>query len=78
MAFSDHFKQRQEVKYNKDAEMASSTSGIIASTELREKRLNICNDCEHLLKITKNCKKCGCFVSLKTGLQGAKCPIGKW
>lgn len=41
-------------------------------------RLEICNSCEFFRKRTNQCKKCGCFMKLKTTLEKAKCPIGKW
>ena len=41
-------------------------------------RLNICRGCPELIQLTTTCKKCGCFMSVKTGLLGAECPIGKW
>lgn len=46
--------------------------------ELAKYRLDICNSCEFLNKKTIRCKKCGCFMKLKTTLQGAMCPEGKW
>lgn len=41
-------------------------------------RLNICLVCPELIQITKQCKKCGCFMSVKTKLEASKCPLGKW
>ena len=41
-------------------------------------RMSICEQCEFLIKITKQCRKCGCMMSLKTKLKDASCPIGKW
>ena len=41
-------------------------------------RMKICLQCEHFLKLTKQCKKCGCFMIIKTRLPNATCPIGKW
>lgn len=41
-------------------------------------RYQICLSCPELIKLTKQCKKCGCFMKAKTGLKNAKCPIGKW
>jgi len=38
----------------------------------------VCLSCEHLIQLTKTCKKCGCFMELKTKLQDAVCPLGKW
>jgi hypothetical protein len=49
-----------------------------ADEEIVAKRLEICKGCEHLIKVTTQCTKCGCFMNLKTKLQAAACPIGKW
>lgn len=46
--------------------------------ELAESRLEICRSCEFYRARTNQCKKCGCFMKLKTSLENAKCPIGKW
>jgi hypothetical protein len=46
--------------------------------EIRESRWNICNNCDELFKLTNNCKQCGCFMTAKTWLKSAKCPLGKW
>lgn len=43
-----------------------------------EKRMEICRACPELIQITTQCKQCGCFMELKTKLEAAKCPIGKW
>lgn len=50
----------------------------ITPEELRNKRLDICNNCDNFLKITQQCKKCGCFMPLKALGADFKCPIGKW
>jgi hypothetical protein len=44
----------------------------------REKRLDICRGCPELIKLTSQCKKCGCLMNFKTTLPHAECPIGKW
>jgi hypothetical protein len=49
-----------------------------ASQELSEKRFDICKACPELIKTTSQCKKCGCIMSLKTKLEKATCPMGKW
>lgn len=46
--------------------------------ELIESRLEICKTCPWFRANTKRCRKCGCFMSLKTTLKQAKCPIGNW
>jgi hypothetical protein len=46
--------------------------------DVAEARFDACKNCEFLIKATNQCKKCGCFMHLKTKLAGAVCPIGKW
>jgi uncharacterized paraquat-inducible protein A len=46
--------------------------------EIVKSRLEICKTCEYFRPKTETCKKCGCFMKLKTKLLNAKCPIGKW
>jgi len=46
--------------------------------DLFNQRYSICLQCPELLQITKQCKKCGCFMNMKAKLESAKCPIGKW
>ena len=49
-----------------------------STLEEAHRRLEICKSCPELIKLTTQCKKCGCFMALKTKLQVATCPIGKW
>lgn len=49
-----------------------------ANDELSNERYSICKICPELIKLTKQCRKCGCFMAIKTKLQNATCPIGKW
>lgn len=42
------------------------------------KRYEICEACPRFLKITKQCKECGCFMHLKVKLKEAVCPLEKW
>ncbi len=48
------------------------------SDEVRGFRLNTCRVCPELFEPTKQCKKCGCFVTLKTEYKNEQCPLGKW
>jgi hypothetical protein len=48
------------------------------SDEVQQERFDICKGCPELIKTTNQCKKCGCFMKLKTTLKEAACPIGKW
>lgn len=47
-------------------------------TEIAEQRFNICLECPQLIKLTSQCKECGCIMNLKTKLPNASCPLGKW
>jgi len=46
--------------------------------DLVNSRLEICRACEFFRPKTETCRKCGCFMKLKTMLENAKCPVGKW
>lgn len=46
--------------------------------EIRDGRYETCLGCERLFKPLRSCKECGCFMSLKTWLKHAECPMGKW
>ena len=48
-----------------------------ASTDLRTQRIQICKSCEELSQL-KFCKKCNCFMPVKTWLKTKKCPLSKW
>lgn len=49
-----------------------------ASDDLAESRYSTCRSCPELIQLTKTCKKCGCFMSAKTKLLNATCPLNKW
>ena len=51
---------------------------IIHDEDIVNKRWDICKGCEFLLKPTNTCKKCGCFMNVKTHIATSSCPIGKW
>lgn len=46
--------------------------------EIADQRYAICKSCPEFINMTKQCKKCGCFMSLKVKLADAACPIDKW
>lgn len=46
--------------------------------ELVDYRMSICENCPEFIQLSKQCKKCGCFMPLKTKLKESKCPLGKW
>jgi hypothetical protein len=52
-------------------------NAYMASDETVATRLDLCGSCEEF-SITRQCKKCGCFMDMKTKLENASCPLGKW
>jgi hypothetical protein len=49
-----------------------------AEPEEVKRRFDICNSCPEIIELTSTCKKCGCFMYVKTKIQEATCPLGKW
>jgi hypothetical protein len=49
-----------------------------AEESVAKDRLSICESCPELIKLTSQCKQCGCFMKLKTKLLKATCPLEKW
>lgn len=49
-----------------------------ATEEEASRRMSICEECPSLLKLTNQCKECGCVMNLKTKLEKATCPLSKW
>lgn len=47
------------------------------SSDERKNRLSHCKSCEYL-NFLGQCTHCYCFMTLKTWLADASCPIGKW
>ena len=45
-------------------------------TELHQKRLAVCDDCQYRAGTT--CILCGCILPLKAKMPHETCPIGKW
>ncbi len=48
------------------------------SEDIAEQRLKVCYSCAAFRPLTQRCSKCGCFMKLKTQLEKAYCPLGKW
>ena len=42
------------------------------------RRFNLCKDCNYFINLTKQCKKCFCFLPIKAKVEKALCPIGNW
>jgi hypothetical protein len=55
---------------------AKSTGKVKAPEDTIKRRLDVCRSCPHLQNI--RCTVCGCFISLKAGLEATSCPLKKW
>lgn len=60
------------------AQQARKGEQIIAEKPLWQQRQEICDTCPHFKIPGGICKKCGCFMKVKTKIQTAKCPLDKW
>jgi hypothetical protein len=80
MKISDKFKSSKRAKSLKPVRPWDllKTSEPRATDEIASERLSICKECPELLKITSQCKKCGCLMNLKVKLANAYCPLHKW
>ena len=74
MSYLDKLKD----KISATLDYKSKLAKFILSEEEKNKRIDICNSCEFLLTLTRNCKKCGCFVDAKATLTKSECPMSKW
>ena len=48
------------------------------SEDVQKQRYDICSSCEFLSLPSNRCKKCGCFMGIKTWMPNERCPINKW
>ena len=62
----------------KDEVIARATQQPALDPQEIERRLTLCRGCEHFIKASSRCSKCGCFMAFKSRLRSAHCPIGKW
>ena len=49
-----------------------------SSDDIFNLRYSTCLSCEAFIKLTGQCKECGCFMQKKAKLESAKCPLNKW
>ena len=70
-------KQTKEEGYAELKEVASEKGLADQRTTYRE-RMHICEECDSFLRLTKQCKECGCFMFLKARIAKMSCPLDKW
>jgi hypothetical protein len=50
----------------------------LETDDIVNERLSICESCDQYDSVHKRCKRCGCFMKLKTKIPSATCPLGLW
>jgi len=55
---------------------AISEGAVLAHEDVVRSRIGICDLCDR--KSGTRCKECGCFITLKTAILVAECPLHKW
>jgi len=44
----------------------------------RQRRLDICTQCEFYVPAVVSCSKCWCFLPVKSDFVVSKCPMKRW
>ena len=70
-------KYKQNLGETRPWDILNPNTGWV-NEEVASQRYSLCASCPELIQLTKQCKKCGCFMTYKTKLENATCPIGKW
>lgn len=61
-----------------DEPLEVGVDGDLDAPNYAVKRWNICVSCDRLLRATRQCKECGCFMKIKVRIKRSSCPLGKW
>lgn len=69
---------QQATNFTKSTIKHVTTGAKNADMNLQQQRLDICNDCSFYDKENDRCKKCGCFLKVKTKWLSSQCPLKKW
>lgn len=78
MSFLNRLQEKVVTVKKKIAEEDSESQSHFTEHGVSTARMDICRQCDHFISVTTTCKKCGCFMILKSKLKESKCPIGKW
>jgi hypothetical protein len=57
---------------------AFSSEALLVSKEIKEKRMDICKQCDRYDPEQIRCKECGCLLEYKTDFALDSCPLKKW
>lgn len=51
---------------------------VFVTQEVADNRMQVCLECPERDPDLNQCKRCSCFLALKTEMATEKCPLGKW
>lgn len=60
-----------------EVEVETEIEFLLDKENRSQQRMSICQACPEL-KALNRCQQCGCFMSIKTRIYSATCPLGKW
>jgi hypothetical protein len=75
MNFKEAFINRKKELTDKFISIAKD---ITVSNEEYTDRINLCQNCDNYIRLTHQCRECGCIMNVKARLSAASCPIKKW
>lgn len=80
MSFLNNLQSRVKQQAETAQESYDKAMRLIAtaSSDQQSERIEICNSCEQLTEKLRRCRKCGCFMDIKTWMAEQECPLGKW
>lgn len=55
-----------------------SRKDVFVTQEVADERMQICLECPEREPDLNQCKRCSCFLALKTELATESCPLKKW
>ena len=82
--FLNLFREGLKVSKSLSTTVSKAASNVVqAKPSISEEkrvaeRLAICGKCPSLMRSSRRCSECGCFVSAKTQFEFEECPLGKW
>ncbi len=75
-------KIKEVIETNKESSVSPmdilNPNTVWVNESVSSARYAICKACPELIKLTKQCSKCGCFMNIKTRMEKADCPMRKW
>lgn len=75
MSIIDKIQQRKKQIVD---ELDNLTSNLVVVKEVYNERMNICKSCDSYLKLSHQCRECGCIMNMKAKFRTSECPLGKW